>query len=396
MSGLNSPKPRFPEPDSIALAHSERLQSRIRDVIRQRAGWISFHDFMELALYEPGLGYYSGGARKFGEAGDFITAPELSSMFSRCIARQCAAVLDEFDNGTIMELGAGTGTMAADVIKELASLNALPDRYLILERSADLRDRQQSLFNERLGDLGRRIDWLESVPEQAFSGAVLANEVVDALPCERFRVDEDRVLACGIGLDGDRLIPVTRPAGPELLTAIQELNIDLRKLPPGYESELRPGLATWLQSVIEPLDAGLTLIIDYGLTRAELYSPERSDGTLLCHYRHRAHADPLLHVGLQDITAWVDFTAVAEAAVAAGFNIAGYTTQAHFLIGAGLHDLFTDSAAGTLKEKLELARQVKLLTLPGEMGERFKVMGLRRNLPAEIDGFAYRDFSATL
>ncbi len=396
MSGLNSLKPRLPEPESAALAHSECLQSRIRDVIRQRSGWISFCDFMELALYEPGLGYYSAGTRKFGESGDFITAPELSSMFSRCIARQCAAVLHEFGNGTIMELGAGTGTMAADVIKELASLDALPDRYLILERSAELRDRQQSLLNERLGDLARRIDWLDSIPQEQFSGVVLANEVVDALPCERFRVDEDRVLIWGVGLDGDRLIPVTRPASPKLLTAMQNLNIDWRKLPPGYESELRPGLVAWLQSVIEPLDAGLALIIDYGLTRAELYAPERSDGTLLCHYRHRAHADPLFHVGLQDITAWVDFTAVAEAAVAAGFNIAGYTTQAHFLIAAGLQDLFTNSETETLKEKLELARQVKLLTMPGEMGERFKVMGLARNLPAGIDGFSYRDLSATL
>ncbi len=396
MAGLNSPKSRFPEPDSAALAHSERLQSQIRNVIRQRGGWVSFQDFMELALYEPGLGYYSGGARKFGEAGDFVTAPELSPMFSRCVARQCAAVLSEFGNGTIMELGAGTGTMAADVILELASLNTLPDQYLILETSADLRDRQRTLLDQRLGNLRRRIDWLDSIPKQAFSGVVLANEVVDALPCERFRVEEDRVLACGIGLDGNRLIQVTRPAGPELLAAIRDLNIDPRRLPPGYESELRPGLAVWLHSVIEPLNAGLALIIDYGLTRAELYSPERSEGTLLCHYRHRAHADPLLHVGLQDITAWVDFTAVAETAVAAGFSIAGYATQAHFLIGAGLHDLFMDSEAETLKEKLELARQVKLLTLPGEMGERFKVMGLRRNLAAELDGFAYRDLSATL
>ncbi|MEE8156980.1 MAG: SAM-dependent methyltransferase [Gammaproteobacteria bacterium] len=396
MCGLYSSKQRFPEPDTDAIAHSERLQSRIRHVIRQRGGWISFHDFMELALYEPGLGYYSGGAHKFGEAGDFITAPELSPMFSRCIARQCAAVLGEFGNGTLMELGAGSGAMAADVITELASLNMLPDRYLILERSADLRDRQRSLLNQRLGNLGRCVDWLDAIPKQAFSGVVLANEVVDALPCERFRIEEDRLFAYGIGLDGDRLIQVTRPAGPKLLAAFRDLNIDSHRLPPGYESELRPGLAAWVHSIIEPLDAGLALIIDYGLTRAELYSPERSEGTLLCHYRHRAHADPLFHVGLQDITAWVDFTAVAETAVAAGFRIAGYTTQAHFLIGAGLHDMFTDSEAETLKEKLELARQVKLLTLPGEMGERFKVMGLSRNLAGEIDGFAYRDLGAML
>ncbi len=396
MTGLSQRKSRLPEPSREARAHSQRLLAEIKAAVGENDGWISFSQFMQLALYAPGLGYYSAGARKFGEAGDFVTAPEMSSLFSRCLAHVCNQVLSGTGGGSILELGGGSGVMAADILSEFKELDVLPENYFLLEISADLRKRQQELIRERVPDLAGRVQWLNNIPTEKFDGVILANEVVDALPCERFIIGNGTIQALGVGFEGRELCETAGPADPCVTRAVNDLQERLGAFPAGYMSEIRPSLSNWLDTVTTPLRQGIALFIDYGLPEKELYARERGMGTLLCHYRHRAHAQPLINVGLQDITAWVDFTALANAAADAGMMIKGYTTQAHFLLSAGLDDLFAESEVSSLKERLELAREVKLLTLPGEMGERFKVLGVGRNFDLELDGFTGRDLAATL
>lgn len=384
----------LPPPDADAAAHSERLVDHIRADMRDRDGALPFSRFMELALYAPGLGYYAAGARKFGADGDFVTAPEVSELFGRCLAHQCLQVFDQ-SQAQILELGAGSGALAVTVLRELRAQDRLPDRYWILEPSADLRRRQQQLL-EQDDELARRVSWLDTLPD-AFSGVVLANEVLDALPVERFRVtDGGFEQACVIwGDDGFQWS--WRMAPTPLHDALTALQQDLAEpMPSGYVSELCLWTAPWLRSLGDALQTGLALLIDYGYPRREHYHPQRHQGTLQCHYRHRVHDDPLSLVGLQDITAFVDFTAVAEAADAAGLEVAGFTSQAQFLIGAGLMDLVAESDPGDMRAHLELMRQVKMLTLPGEMGERFKVMGLARNLDAPLAGFSGVDLRGRL
>jgi SAM-dependent MidA family methyltransferase len=387
---------QLPAPEPDAAAHSERLQQAIRAEMAQRGGAVPFSRFMELALYAPGLGYYAAGARKFGAAGDFVTAPELSPLFGRCIARQCREVLAR-TGGNVLEFGAGSGAMAADVLAELERLQALPERYCILEPSPDLRQRQRQRIAERVPHLQQRVQWLDRLPEPGFRGVVLANEVLDAMPVERFCIGDHGVEASYVSWHEGRATAEFRPAEPALADAVANLQRSLSEpLTAGYVSEINPMLGPWLGALGDCLAEGLVLLIDYGYPRREYYHPQRDGGTLLCHYRHRAHDDPLVLIGLQDITASVDFTAVAEAALDAGLAVAGYTTQAHFLIGSGLDQLVADSDATDMRAHLELARQVKLLTLPGEMGERFKVMALTKNFEHPLAAFAVRDLRGRL
>lgn len=377
-------------------AHSDRLIERIRQAIDAGKGWISFERYMEMALYEPGLGYYSAGATKLGGAGDFITAPEISPLFSRCLANQSAEVLRSVSDGSILELGAGSGVMAADVLGELARLQRLPERYLILEVSADLRERQHALLQSRVPELMSRIEWLDRLPEE-FRGVLLANEVLDALPVQRFRIRGLQVNQLGVTWQFGRLEWSEVHADAAVEAAVREIEFNLGEpFADGYTSEINVRLAPWIAGIANSMNEGVAFFIDYGLPRRQYYAASRREGTMLCHFRHRFHDDALINVGVQDIGAWVDFTAVAEAAVAAGMSVAGYTTQAHFLIGTGIEQFLAPKDDEELAARLQLARQAMLLTLPAEMGERFKVIGLAKGGPAALSGFAVRDLAATL
>ncbi|MBI5462758.1 MAG: SAM-dependent methyltransferase [Gammaproteobacteria bacterium] len=385
----------WPEPDAAARTLSVQLLEHIRAAIATAGGWIDFAQYMELALYAPGLGYYSAGARKFGAGGDFVTAPEVSSLFSRCVARSCADVLEQLDGGDVLELGAGSGVMAAAVLQELAACGRLPENYYILERSADLRERQQAHLNRELPQLFERVRWLDAPPAQAWRGVLLANEVLDALPVRLFGWNGTRVAEVGVGWGDAGCEWIERPAAPELCDPVMDWARQFG-WQGDYRSEINSTLAPWLRSVMGNLAAGAALFIDYGYPRREYYHSERACGTLLCHYRHRAHADPLCLPGLQDITAHIDFTAVAESAEALGFGVAGFTTQAHFLLDAGIEPMLAAAMNGTVNDDLRHAAQAKTLLLPGEMGERFKAMLLVRGTVGEVSGFRGRDLRSRL
>jgi SAM-dependent MidA family methyltransferase len=378
----------LPIPDADALTHSRRVAAHVREAIRAAGGALPFAQYMELVLYAPGLGYYSAGARKFGAAGDFVTAPELSPLFSRCLARQCVEVLGVLDGGSILELGAGSGVMAAEMLAELAALERLPREYLILEVSADLRERQRRLLAERVPQWSSRIRWLDALPE-SFEGVMVGNEVLDALPVERFKKAAAGHGQYCVAEQGEGFSWKTLPAPQPLAIALLELDRSLSApLDTGYISELCLSLPPLFASLSAALRRGAVIFLDYGYPRSAYYHPERSMGTLMCHYRQRAHGDVFLYPGLQDITAHVDFTAVAEAAVAAGFELAGYTPQAHFLLALGI--------ASLAETGMDAAQQVKLLTLPEEMGERFKAIGFTKGLDLPLRGFGLRDLSRTL
>jgi SAM-dependent MidA family methyltransferase len=378
----------LPQPAPDALVHSRHLAQHIRAAIGAAGGAIPFARYMQLALYAPGLGYYSAGARKFGAAGDFITAPELSPLFSRCLARQCAEVLEEIGGGSLLELGAGSGVMAADILLELQALDRLPEEYLILEVSAELRERQRQTLAAKATALASRVRWLDALPER-FTGVILGNEVLDALPVERFRKRDGGFDEYCVRVDGEAFVWGTRPAGEQLAATLAAFETTLpHPLGDGYVSEICLGLMPLISSLADSLQRGALLLLDYGYPRNAYYHPERAMGTLMCHYRQRAHDDPFLYPGLQDITAHVDFTAVAEAGTSSGLELAGYTTQAHLLMALGVAGL-----AGT---DIRATQQVKLLTLPEEMGERFKAIGFSRGLAQELRGFLLRDLSRQL
>ncbi len=325
--------------------HEARVAAHIREFIAAQGGVIGFDTFMRLALYAPGLGYYSAGATKLGGDGDFVTAPEISRLFSQCVARQVAEILQDH-GGDILELGAGLGTLAADVLTELAALDCLPANYYILEVSADLAERQRARLAGLPPALAHRVHWLDRWPERPMRGVVLANEVLDAMPVSRFVLrgtpGQQRVRALGVVAAGEGFAWRELDPPAELEHAVNAVLQALPEpLPDGYVSEIFLAFQPWLSSLAAHLEQGVALLIDYGLPRAHLYHPERTSGTLRCHFRHRAHDDPFLNVGLQDITAWVDFTRVAEAAEAAGLDVLGFATQAAFLIGAGMESLLT-------------------------------------------------------
>jgi SAM-dependent MidA family methyltransferase len=381
-------------------AHSQRVTLHIREFMKQRGGVIGFDAWMRLALYAPGLGYYSAGTTKFGGGGDFVTAPEISTLFSRCVARQAADVL-QFTGGDILELGAGTGRMAFDVLTELAELERLPERYLILEVSADLALRQRTLLATLPQELSHRVQWLDRWPERVMRGVVLANEVLDAMPVERFVLrgepGQQQLRALGVGLNDEGFEWREMEPGPELVHAVAGILEGLSApLPDGYTSEVCLAYQPWIASLAAQLEEGVALLIDYGLPRAHLYHPDRSNGTLLCHFRHRAHGNPFVNVGLQDITAWVDFTRVAEGADSAGLEVLGFATQAAFLIGAGLESLLTTDmqlASDDLKTQVRLAGEARRLLLPGEMGEVFKAIAIGRGYESPLAGFSTQSLS---
>ena len=413
----------LPAPGADAAGHGRRAERLIRRRIEQE-GAIAFSEYMDLCLNAPGLGYYTAGGAKFGAEGDFVTAPEISPLFGRCVARQLEEVLEILGGGEVLEIGGGTGAFAESCLAELARRGAAPRRYRILETSPDLRDRQR----RRLEPLGA--EWLDALPEDPFEGVVFANEVADALPVERFRLSPEGVESMHVGAGRDGLHWVARPAGRALRRHVRAVEERLgRPLgAPGYESEWCPSLPGWLEAVAARLRRGLVLVFDYGYGEAEYYHPDRDRGALRCHYRHRRHDDPLILPALQDITASVDFSALARAGDAAGLDRVGFTTQAWFLLGCGITDLLTelgpDPAAdsgiepgidpgvepgagergaggngadgdrgGGASRYAAHAHAVRQLTLPGEMGERVRVLGLGRALggaAADLRGFRGR------
>jgi len=367
----------------------KRLSAELADRIRERIasdGPLPFSRYMEMALYEPGLGYYSAGLQKFGAGGDFVTAPQLGDVFARCLARQIAQVAAATPGYEIVEAGAGTGALAADLLIALGD-DQPPARYRILERSAHLRQVQKETLAERAPAWLDRVSWLDAPPEDDWRGVFLANEVLDALVVERFGIEADgpRQMRVASGAEGFEWAsgPCPEPMQTKVSSILDGLGTTLRE---GYRSELNMYLPEWLDTVTGSLQSGLAIFIDYGYTRRDYYHPGRVDGTLICHYRHRAHDDPFSWPGLTDISASVDFTALAEAADACGLEVCGYTSQAMFLLGCGLGKILAETAQLPERERLRINNQVRLLTLPGEMGERFQVMALGRGLEEEVSG----------
>ena len=378
---------QLPEPSADERAHSDHLLQLLREQIASR-GPLPFSQYMERCLYAPGLGYYSAGKTKFGAAGDFVTAPELGELFARCVINAVQPVLAILgDDADFMELGGGSGAFAEVALKALAAGGTLPRQYLILEPSADLRERQRERLRTNLpAELNDRVQWLDRPREQDWHGVLFANEVIDALPATRFAMRAGEVYEEYVALDGEgRLLRVDRPADALVAGAVRHVERDLgTDFVDGYRSEILPQLPYWIQAVAGSLTAGLMLFVDYGYVRREFYLPERDDGTLMAHYRHHAHNDPLYLPGLNDLTASVDFTALAEAGNSAGFGVAAYLPQAQFLIGAGLQEVFESEQAKIADEhsRYRLAQQVKRLMLPDQMGERFQAMLLARGLDA--------------
>lgn len=374
------------------MIYNQRLIQLIKDDIHVHDGWISFAEFMQKALYEPGLGYYVAGARKLGEEGDFVTAPEISSAFSQCLARYCQRHFQAGDS--ILEFGAGTGVMAADILLELERLSSLPKQYFILEVSPDLHQRQHETLEKKCPHLVERVVWLQALP-QDFEGVVLANEVLDAMPVHVFEIQEGQVFERGVSVNNEGFLwktnivtPAEAGAQSSLREISKRLDASLRwhdssernvnsktSFIEGYFSEFCPAIKPWLEDLYTTMKRGVVLIIDYGFLEHEYYHPQRDQGTLMCHYRHRAHTDPFINVGLQDITAHVDFSFVARAAEEAGFKVENYTTQAKFLMSLGILE------AGNLPlvEQYQHAQALKKLLLPSEMGELFKVITLSKS-----------------
>ncbi len=372
----------LPAPDAIAAARSAALQERIALRIAQSGGWIDFSRYMQMALYEPGLGYYDASGRKFGMHGDFVTAPEISPLFARAIAAQLAQAFAHLP-AQVLEFGAGTGAMARDLIEELQRRGHGLERYFIVEVSADLRARQQQHL------AGLPVTWLEELPER-FCGVILANEVLDVIPVRLFVRGRDGALERGVSWDGASLHFAGRPAGDELAQELARIESQVGALPQGYGSEWCPLARGWMAAVAACVQQGLVLILDYGFPRREYYHPQRAMGTLMCHYRQHAHADPLWLPGLNDITAHVDFSACAQAARERGLEVLGYTSQAHFLMNCGILDLLP-AAIGPAQ-----AGAVQRLLSEAEMGELVKVLALGRGIGHGLTGFVRGDRSRRL
>ena len=387
------PRNILPEPPAELKQLSMKLSARLRADIAT-SGPIPFARYMDRVLYEPGLGYYSAGLHKLGASGDFVTAPELGGLFAACLARQVsdlASALGDFD---VLEIGAGSGRLAVDLLCSLTPGNS-PARYLILETSADLRRVQRERIAAEAPDWLGRVSWLDGPPHETWTGLLLANEVIDALPAERFEATSGRAEQLCVTVNGGAFDWATRPAPDEMDAAIRGIEKELgRPFAAGYRSEIRPQLPAWLEAMTARWQRGLALFIDYGYPRREFYLPERKDGTLMCHYRHRGHDDVFFWPGLQDITAWVDFTALAEAGEHCGLEVAGYASQAMFLLGCGLDKVLAERLADCTDGGLALNAETRQLTLPGMMGEPFQVMGLARDLAPEavpLPGFSLQD-----
>lgn len=370
----------LPIPPALAQAHSAQLQSLIQQTIQAQHGWLDFAAFMHMALYTPGLGYYSGGAKKFGIGGDFVTAPEISPLFARALAKQVAQVLTA-TQGDVLELGAGTGKLAADVLLELKTLDTLPQHYYILEVSDYLRALQRDNLQQWLPiELLNRVIWLDTLPER-FSGMVLGNEVLDAVPVHVVGKQNGVLVERGVAWQ-DGLVWQDQPlANSGLIGLVAALD-----LPDNYITEVAPLAGGLMASLADSLVHGVICWIDYGFGVREYYHPQRAGGTLMCHYQHYAHSNPLIYVGLQDITAHVNFTAIAEAAVSRQLAVMGYVNQASFLINCGLLTLLAEVSPDDMATYAPMVSATQKLLSPAEMGELFKVILLGKGMDVSLIG----------
>ena len=384
----------LPTPSAEAQKHSEQLTALIQQRISEAGGWIDFAQFMQLALYAPHLGYYSAGSQKFGDAkksgGDFVTAPEISALFAQTIARQMQQTLQQVD-GNILELGAGTGKFAADILLSLASLNSLPDHYFILEISNHLRQVQLETLQSKLPpDLIQRVAWLEALPT-SFNGLVVANEVLDAIPVHIAHIQKQAVYERGVAWCDGFIWQDQAITDKDLVAAI-----DKQQLAADYLTEFCPAASGLIASIAGMLQHGVVLLIDYGFSAREYYHPQRNQGTLMCHYQHYAHTEPLINVGLQDITAHVDFTSIADAGIQHGLTLGGFCSQAQFLINCGILDLMSLVSPQDVANYLPLAAAAQKLLSPAEMGDLFKVIAFTKNIAEPLLGFSNGDKSYTL
>lgn len=370
----------LPPLDASSKLHSDQLLDAIKEEIQKKGGKISFKDYMSHALYAPNLGYYVAGAPKFGPQGDFITAPEISCLFSQCIAQNFLTIQKECEKASILELGAGTGKMAVDIMLFLEKSNALPEKYFILELSADLKERQQQLFNSMCPHLLSKVEWLSQL-QSTFNGLIVANEVLDAMPVRRFCIEEGKAYEYYVELKNGQLNSIKMPINPSELSNYHQSMFEKISAYNNYIFEVNDFIEPWLGSMGDMLEKGALLIIDYGFPQHELYHPDRFMGTLMCHYRHHSHSDYFLYPGLQDITAHVDFSHIAEIGSNLKFDLLGFTNQANFLINSELLTLLKDSInTVSEQEKFKLNHAVQMLCSPAEMGELFKVMGLGKKI----------------
>ena len=392
----------LPEPDDEAKQRSRLLVQCVESACTANGGWINFSEFMNIALYQPSLGYYSGGLQKFGVKGDFITAPEVSPLFGQCVALQLVDIFNHFRTEAdqkiyVLEFGAGSGLLAIDILQQLESLDALPDEYLIVELSAELQQRQQKTIKDKSPELFKRVKWLEQLPDDLSSVVVIANEVLDAMPVENFKVTKSRVESLMVGVEDGNIVSQYMPTSDDVKKVITELQqrsefqfLDGHNQD-NYCSEYNPAIRGWLSLLASKTDNMVALLIDYGYNEKEYYHADRSTGTLMCYYQHRAHSDFSYWPGLQDITAFVNFTDVAYSAVDLDLEVAGYTTQAAFLLSCGLSDLHESQVSDDVQQQVKLSQQIKTLTLPSEMGDRFKVIALTKNYDESLKGFSMLD-----
>lgn len=376
-------------PSTEALRHSQKLIHFILTHMQQKGGMLSFEEYMHLALYAPGLGYYHTGTQKLGAQGDFVTAPEISPLFSYCLAKQCQDVFTALPGNTqyfILEIGAGSGQMAVDILTQLEKDHCVPQCYYILEPSPDLKQRQQQKIQALRPKGFDKVQWIDQLPETPFSGIILANEVLDAMPVHIFKnisgVLKEQMIIRSKNPTSDKTFDYHyKTPSPELSIELEALcNNTGINLSEGYTSEINLHIKPWIQSLSQCLETGIILLIDYGFSQQEYYHPDRKMGTLMCHYQHKAHTDPFFHPGLQDITAHVDFAAVAEAALLAELDVLGYTHQAAFLLSCGLLDFVKE-------QNFRIKKDINTLTSPAEMGELFKVIALGKGLDIELLGF---------
>ena len=393
--------PLLPTPDESALKHSSAVKNMICSEITTAGGWIPFERYMELAIYSPGMGYYCSGTTKFGCAGDFVTAPEVSSLFGRAIAQQAVQIIESVgeDSSDILEFGAGTGKLALDILLELESLNRLPRHYLILEVSGELQEKQNKLFAKFAPHLLSRVQWLEQLPTK-FKGLILANEVLDAMPVHLVTRRDNDLFERGVVWNGKRFEWSDRLLVEGELYKIAEEIIPLASLDNKnieiYISEINLSARGFIRSIANILEKGAVVLIDYGFGRDEYYHEQRNRGTMMCHYRHHAHDDPFYFPGLQDITSHVDFTAITDVAAGEGLELLGYTSQAQFLINCGITEILSRIPVENTSDYLPMANQMQKLVSPAEMGELFKVIALGKDNQQPLIGFESGDKSFLL
>lgn len=389
----------LPTPSEHALQHSHKVQQAIRSKIKTSDNWITFADYMQMVLYAPGLGYYSAGTSKLGDSGDFVTAPEISVLFGQTLARQAEQILNLIDHADILEFGAGSGRLALDLLLELEKLDCLPDKYFILEVSADLRQRQHALFEKKAPHLLPLLRWLDQLPTQ-FNGFIIANEVLDAMPVHLVTWREEKIFERGVTWLDDKFAWQERPllAGPlfEIASGLLSQNDTNGIRSDSYTSEINLTARQFIRSMNDILQHGAVILIDYGFGGDEYYHPQRDQGTLMCHYRHHSHNDPFYLPGLQDVTSHVDFSAVYHAMENTELNLLGYTTQAHFLVNCGVTSILSQTPSEEVGEYLPLSNQLQKLTSPAEMGELFKVIALGKNIDEPLIGFNSGDKSHLL